>query len=789
MALLEDGSLVAPPLASDGDELAARWRRLNAAAMVVALLFMPVAYVWLSNRFAWPVWLTLVASFFAAIALRGTLDVLFRRFLPWPQLFGSAEEDREGDVVARRRVWFWSFWLRVARFFFFLWLINLALVALFGFDLIARLGPLIAQYGPVMMIFFLINFLILMGPMLIMGISQIKAFEPGDANWGVKLGDVRGQAEPKEEIRRVVSLWQSGEMFEEAGGKRERGLLFLGGPGTGKTMLAKAIATGFNCPFIAIPGSGFAQTFIGVDAIIVRYLAWKAKRLARKWGGQCIVFIDEIDAVGMRRASLGGAPTSAKPLHDLQLEDVLFYGPMGARNPSGDLVCETAAWRERVFAERSSAPPAGPFPVRWLGSIVNYVVPGGMMGGGGGLALNQLLIVMDGIGGPRFTRRVVTNRFNTFLDAIYVVPRRLGSASLRLPPARPTSEQIYFIGACNVPIASLDPALTRPGRMGRHIWFRTPTKDDRKDIFDLYLEKVAHEPDMDTPRRRDELARLTSGYSPAMIEQVCSMALTVAHHDRRERFGWHDLVEALTTVESGTALNLEYVDTERRAIAIHEAGHAVCGHVFKSEFESTRLSIRRRGSSGGHHQMRAKDERFSQFQSELIGDLVWGLGAMAAERVFYGENSQGVGGDVGGVTSETALMVGVWGMLPERVDLEGQYVLQSEEDASREKIVKRFEDLGLKIMNRATGGAQMGDVLGAVLSDPFKKMQAAQIIGQAYVIAHNTVVQNQDAIAKVADALEERRELYGDEVVELLDSLNLVRPEIDLTEERSWPKV
>ena len=70
-------------------------------------------------------------------------------------------------------------------------------------------------------------------------------------------------------------------------------------------MLAKAIATGFNSPFVTIPGSGFAQTFIGVDALIVRYLARKAKRLAAKWGGQCIVFIDEIDAVGMRRASLG----------------------------------------------------------------------------------------------------------------------------------------------------------------------------------------------------------------------------------------------------------------------------------------------------------------------------------------------------------------------------------------------------------------------------------------------------------------------------------------------------
>src|SRR6202008_2691454 len=111
---------------------------------------------------------------------------------------------------------------------------------------------------------------------------QIRGFEPGDANWGVELADVRGQAEAKAEVSKGVDLWQSGEAFEAAG--RERGILFHGAPGTGKTMLAKAIATGFNSPIVTIPGSGFAQTFIGVDALIVRYLGRKAKRLASKWG-------------------------------------------------------------------------------------------------------------------------------------------------------------------------------------------------------------------------------------------------------------------------------------------------------------------------------------------------------------------------------------------------------------------------------------------------------------------------------------------------------------------------
>ncbi len=267
---------------------------------------------------------------------------------------------------------------------------------------------------------------------------------------------------------------------------------------------------------------------------------------------------------------------------------------------------------------------------------------GGMGGGmGGGMALNQLLIVMDGIDEPPLVRKVLTNRINTFLDAMFVVPAKLGPLRLRLRTPKPRSEQIYFIGACNVPIEVLDPALTRPGRMGRHIWFRTPTKDDRLDILDLYLDKVDHEPDLDTARRRDELARITNGYSPSMIEQCCSMALTIAHTEGRPAFGWGDIVEAMTTVETGTAQNIEYIQEETRAVAIHEAGHAAAGHVYlEKDVLSTRLSIRKRGGSLGHYQSMEKDERFSHFRSRVMGSLIMTLGAMAAEHVFYGENSR-----------------------------------------------------------------------------------------------------------------------------------------------------
>ena len=97
-------------------------------------------------------------------------------------------------------------------------------------------------------------------------------------------------------------------------------------------MMAKAIATGFNSPFVSIPGSGFAQTFIGIDAIIVRFLARKAKKLARKWGGQCIVFIDEIDAVGMRRQRARRRPGGSTIVNPLDISAARVLRAVWARS-------------------------------------------------------------------------------------------------------------------------------------------------------------------------------------------------------------------------------------------------------------------------------------------------------------------------------------------------------------------------------------------------------------------------------------------------------------------------
>ena len=783
--------------------LAREWRRLARAATFVAVLTSPALFLALYDRAEWPLPWALLGTLIGIAAFRGVIDVLAHKLIPAPTLYGAEAELRADDVVQRRRLWYWrkkvSRVLWFAGVLFVAVLIAMVINAIRGGDasfsgglstigdLFEAFGPIALGYLPIILILFFANFLILFGPLLLLGVGQIKGYEPGDADWGVKMDDVRGQAEAKEEITRVVSLWQSGEEFEKAGGKRERGVLFLGAPGTGKTMLSKGIATSFNCPFVTIPGSGFAQTFIGMDAVLVRYLARKAKKLAAKWGGQCIVFIDEIDAVGMRRQSLG---SGYQPYETRTIHDSLFYGPDGALTFDGDLVLETAAWRDRLFDMR--AEPRGPIypsPIEKLAdSIKRFMMPG-MMGGQGGLALNQLLVVMDGIDDPPLTKRFMTRRLNTFLDALYVVPQRVGRLKLRLRPPKPRNEQIYFIGACNVALERLDPALTRPGRMGRHIYFRTPTWEDRRDIFDLYLGKVAHEEELDGPDRRDELARITNGYSPAMIDQVCSLALTYAHSDGRREFGWRDLVEAMTTVEAGVAIGQPYPKHEERATAIHEAGHAVCGHLYMENRLSTRLSIRKRGSSGGHHQAMEIEDRFGHWRSERVGDLIWTLGAMAAEHVFYGQNTTGVGGDVGSVTAQAAHMVGFHAMAPAPIDLSDRLADEEEREQAEERVTERFEKLGYQIMHRSGGGMMDGNPYAATLGDGDKRRLVAGLLGQAFVVAYCTIRANREGTERVAERLIEEGELYGNDVTELLDGVGLRKPAIDVLDEATWPAI
>ena len=541
-------------------------------------------------------------------------------------------------------------------------------------------------------------------------------------------------------------------------------------------MLAKAIATGFNSPFVTIPGSGFAQTFIGVDALIVRYLARKAKRLAAKWGGQCIVFIDEIDAVGMRRASLGSSMTRSTTG---RYDDHCFYGPNGSLTPTGDLILETRGWRDRMFEQRASRPLSVP---RLVHEVRRDRQPGpsreGCWAARAELALNQLLVTMDGIDNPPFWRRFWTNRLNNFLDATYVVPRRIGNMPLRWPAPRPAEQPDLLHRGDERAARGARPGAPAPGPHGPPRL--VPDADEarpRGHLQPLPRQGPArpgarHRPG---PRRarpdhqwllpRNGRAGLLDGADPRPPR-------------RPPEFTRDDIIEAMTTVESGTAVGVEYVPEETRAVAIHEAGHAAAAHVFLKGAESTRISIRMRAGSLGHHQALEKEERFSSWKHEEMAKLAWTLGALAAEQVFYGENATGVGGDLQSATGRSAWMVGVSGMGPEpsASSLNGdRSEARSGARRTRERMAKRFEAIGLQLMNRASGDFQH-DSIAAVLGDPTKRRFAAQIIGQAYLNAYQLVLAEQGRVEKIADTLVVRKELYGDELIDLLNSVGLKEP-------------
>jgi len=133
--------------------------------------------------------------------------------------------------------------------------------------------------------------------------------KPGQ--YDVRFSDVRGQPEILESVTQVVQLFQGHREFKQLfGGYPPRGLLFEGPPGTGKTLMAKAIAGECNVPFLYASGAGFANMFLGVPQLKVRGMFKKARKLADKWGG-CVIFIDELDAIGGARSGVSGASTGA----------------------------------------------------------------------------------------------------------------------------------------------------------------------------------------------------------------------------------------------------------------------------------------------------------------------------------------------------------------------------------------------------------------------------------------------------------------------------------------------
>ena len=247
MAYAEDTSKpFGGSLNEHGAALAFQWRRLTRAATVVALMTAPAFFLVLHDSDHLSPCSSIILTAMAGVGFRGLVELIVRKLIPWPSLLGNAEL-KEEDIVARRRYWYWRTKARrIPMLILFILFLLACCQLLFAFsgvdapffnpfvglrtifppDTLPQLAIVFIQLP----LFLFINIFIFFGPFILMAARGIRSYEPGDASWGVKIDDVRGQEEAKREITRVITLWQSGEEFEKAGGKRERGLLFLGHP-------------------------------------------------------------------------------------------------------------------------------------------------------------------------------------------------------------------------------------------------------------------------------------------------------------------------------------------------------------------------------------------------------------------------------------------------------------------------------------------------------------------------------------------------------------------------------
>ena len=491
-------------------------------------------------------------------------------------------------------------------------------------------------------------------PMLAAGRSPHILYRPEELT--MTFDDVRGSDGLVEEITKTLNLFLAYRTFnEEMGGTPRKAILFEGPPGTGKTYMAKAMASEAGVPFLFVSSSAFQSMFYGQTNRKIRAYFKELRRQARREGG-AIGFIEELDAIGGKRGS-------------------------GSSHGDG--------------------------------------IPG---------VVNELLIQLQSFEQTPWTTRMhskVAKTANAWLP---------GKLKLRTPTHTPAN--ILVIGATNR-ADDLDSALVRPGRFDRNIYFGLPGRAGRRDIFDYYLDKKAHESEIDDPARRDTLAAMTAGYSPVMIEHLLDEALVWALRRGAHQLSWQDIQHAKMTEEIGLAQPVEYTEAERRTIATHEAGHATVAWLVGKSRTLEVLTIVKRRDALGLLSHSDTEERFTMTQTEVRAIIDIAFGGMVAEEIFFGESSTGVASDLQAATLNACQMVGILGM-------------------------------GSSLISVAAIESAGGGVVGKVLADEARRSEVEALLTSSKESVGQMLEEYRHVVEALRDALLLRSELIGEEILDVI---------------------
>ncbi len=356
--------------------------------------------------------------------------------------------------------------------------------------------------------------------------------------------------------------------------------------------------------------------------------------------------------------------------------------------------------------------------------------------------INELLIQLQSFDEPTRGEKLqgwFISKVNRMLPARWEIKKR-----------PPVSSNILIIGATNR-ASALDPALLRPGRFDRSIHFDLPSRSGRREIIDHYLDKKAHVPELDKDERRDQLAAVTIGYSPVMIEHLFDEALVWSLRAGRGAMEWDDIQKAKLTEEVGLANPIEYTDEERRIIATHEAGHAVVAHLVGVGRKLEVLSIVRRRGSLGLLAHSDTEERFLRNRTELLSQIQIAFGGMAAEELWFGESGTGPGSDLMQATTIAATMVGALGMA------------------------------GSLVSFQASGGGPLDSgLVTRVLGDERTRVEVERILDRSKESVRELLDENRHLVEALRDELLLRDELVGDEITGVLEEARLAKTVADI---------